>query len=140
MVSPLKIAWDTALVASIVYTVWRGGRDERLLSIIFFVASVATSQLLTGAHWLPTKTGAVMIGVLVALSFGAVAMVSNRWWPLWATSFQIISTVSLMAADIDRFTRPPAAYFGTVTWDYLTLLTMVVGVRIECRSRTLGAA
>lgn len=133
--SLLKIVWDTTLVMSTIYVARRGGRDERLLISVFFTASIATSYLLTGVNWLPMKTGAIAIGVFVTISFGAVAMVSDRWWPLWATSFQIISTLSFLASDVDRLTRPIAAYFGTVGWDYLTLLAIVIGTKIETTSK-----
>lgn len=134
-----RAAWDTALLCSAIYVFWRGERDERLLMSVFVVASVITTALLWSPKWLRMELGPVIIGLTVTIVFGSVSMTSRKWWPLCATSFQVISTIALLAPGIDRLTRLHAAYFSTVGWDYLTLLTMIVGVRTECRSRTLGA-
>lgn len=134
-----RAAWDAALLCSATYVFWKGERDERLLMVVFLVASIATALLMWSPKWPRMELGPVIIGLIVTFVFGSVSMTTCKWWPLWATSFQIISTIALLAPGIDRLTRLHAAYFSTVGWDYLTLLAMVVGVRTECRSRTLGA-
>ena len=133
-----KLFWYAALGACSAYCLLKGGRDERLGATIMFVGSVLTGALTSHHGWTPVGSGALLLGALVTVGLVFVAMRTDRWWPLSAAAFQIISTTALFAPVVDPACRAVAGYFGAVLWDYLTLAALAAGTAFEGRREPNG--
>jgi hypothetical protein len=106
---------------------WRGGWPERLASGGMVVDSIA-SALVQNTHdwsqtqWADLAVDVVYLGVLLWL-----ALRSNRFWPMWAAAFQVLSVVIYVARMADRTVGARAPYNAVVILSYLILVAIAVG-------------
>jgi hypothetical protein len=125
-----------ALVA--VYALLRGSRDERQVALICILGA-----LLTHYSWSPLhgrlaglEEGVLTIDLAVFAGFLAVALRSNRFWPLWIAGLQLTTLLGhvLKAADTGLFSRAYGA--ALMVWSYPIILILLVGTwRGERRAR-----
>ena len=128
-----KVFWYAALILATTYAIRRGNRPERQFAWVMMVTSFATGVVMSFGHD-PRLTGAAaVLGFGATICFAVIALRTDRWWPLWATAFQVISNTALVAPLIDPASRRLAGYVGSVGWDYVTLIALVVGTRFEGR-------
>ena len=77
------------------------------------------------------------LACLLALAF--LACISSRYWPIWATGFQIVA----VATHIATFWIPdvvPAAYQALLSfWSMPILGVMVAGTRLDMRKASSKA-
>jgi hypothetical protein len=66
----------------------------------------------------------------------AIALVSNRFWPLWAAGFQLTVSMSHMMKAIDFDLLPKVYAAAAIFWSYPILLVIVVGT---WRSSRMGS-
>lgn len=128
----LRIAlFNLLLLVSCGYASWRGGAPERIGAGIFVLAAVLTifavSPYASRFHHL--EHGLVAVDVAVFAAFFALSLASERFWPLWIASLQLIAVgthlVRLIAPDLI-----PRAYSEIVTfWAYPMLLLLIVATR-----------
>ena len=57
----------------------------------------------------------------------AIALVSSRFWPLWAAGFQLTVSMSHLMKAVDLDLLPKAYAAAAVFWSYPILLVIVVG-------------
>jgi hypothetical protein len=104
------------------YALLRGDTPERMISILFLVANVAT--VITGLsepRLGQTRWGVFAVDIGLLVSLGAIALRANRIWPLWITSLQLFTVM----AHIGNMTMPgvrPNAYRWSII---VTSLVMV---------------
>jgi hypothetical protein len=73
-------------------------------------------------------------GVLVALV--AIALVSDRFWPLWAAGLQTVDSMSHLMKAIDAGMVPKVYGAAERFWSYPILLVLLIGAwRSHLRSR-----
>jgi uncharacterized membrane protein len=116
-----------ALVA--LYALLRGKRDERHVGIIFVIGVVATELVLPPAQerFAGIETKLMLVDLAVFVGFLAVAMRSDRFWPLWIAGLQLTAILGhfFKAVDANLFARAYAA--ALVFWAYPMLLILAVG-------------
>jgi peptidoglycan/LPS O-acetylase OafA/YrhL len=131
----VKVAFATVLLLSCFYAAWRGGRSGQTGAAIFLAASILTipaSQ--QNPEWTTRMiyVWAVDFGCLIALM--ALAFHSRRYWPIWATGFQIASIATHGAITIYP-DGPPVVYMGLESfWSIPILLVMLMGTRLDHKS------
>lgn len=119
-----------------------GGAPERIC-----VAALVTVTLVDPVYHLLVRYpvfGTVDIGHLVmdlgvALAFIAVALRSNRVYPLWLAAFQLVSVLSHFAREVTDFF--PMLAYGLMSYGpyYIILLIMAAGIAAHARrSRHVG--
>ncbi len=89
--------------------------------LTFFAAPVATES------WRAPEIGILAIDCLLLAALLAIALRSNRFWPLWASAFHSIAVVTHLA----QMTVPrivPIVY-ATVAemWSYPVLISLAIG-------------
>ena len=94
----ILLAFYSALLLCAAYASLNGGRTGKAGSAIFIVASITTvAAARMNPSWAGTSLGlfAVDAGCLLALLI--LALMSNRFWPIWALGFQTVAVATHLA-------------------------------------------
>ncbi|HVU31629.1 MAG TPA: hypothetical protein VHE36_14635 [Sphingomicrobium sp.] len=128
------------------YALFRGKTDARIVALVFLVGDFATLALrspLAGSYS-SVETGILIVDVLAFLAFTYAALISDRFWPLWVSGFQLTTSFGhvLKAADTQLM---PLAYAAALRfWAYPILIILAVGTwrshRRTLRERAATAA
>lgn len=136
MLSPL--VYHVLLVLVSAYAFLRGRSDERLAAAICIGATIATRLVLspTASRYSGLETGVLVVDALAFAGFTAIALRTDRFWPLWVAGLQLTTLVAhaLKAVQLDLL---PYAYGAAARfWVYPIFLIIVVGTwRTHRRSR-----
>lgn len=111
------------------YAVWRGNRYEQLAGAICIGASVLSYLTHAPVHtrYVTVETSDLAVDTAVLFAFVAIALRSDRFWPLWVAGLQLTISMShfFKAIDVDLMPRAYAA--AERFWSYPTLLIIAVG-------------
>ena len=111
------------------YAIMRGGRSEYYGAGIMTLGSLSTLAVARafGSSWSQVEVGIFVIDVvgLVALIF--LAFRSDRFWPMWAASFQLLAVTVHTVMLLDPQITPWAFGTGAVFWAYPMLLALAIG-------------
>lgn len=124
----IAILFNSMMLMCTVYASIFGGRTGLAGSLIFVAATALTIIAFNAEpNWNNTSYGmfAVDLGCLLALIF--LAMKSNRYWPIWATGFQIAAVATHLATMFAADTVPYAYRALLGFWSIPILLVMVLG-------------
>lgn len=108
------------------YALYRGRSDARVVAAVALVANFASYAVVTG--YASVEVGVLIIDVLVLGAFTAVAIRSDRFWPLWISGLQLTTTMGhlMKALQLDLL---PLAYAAALRfWVYPILIILGVGV------------
>ena len=100
---PLVTLFWLLLLASCGYALWRGRKYERMAALVFIAATVSSilweSPVQHRYVGIELTDLIVDSGVLVALI--AIALLSDRFWPLWAAGLQLVDSLSHVMKAVD---------------------------------------
>lgn len=114
---------------------WKwGGFDERIAAIAFLVATAA-SNFADNTAFLRTETGMLVVDVLLFFGLLALALRSDRFWPMWAAAFQLVGTMFHFASMAETGDFAWAYYVALIFWSYPVALSLGVGTWLEGRHR-----
>jgi hypothetical protein len=126
----LRVVFFYLLLASVVIlATWRGRRDERLAAAICVIGTALTVY---AGDALPVRFKtfdqlAFLIDLGVFFGFLAIALRSERYWPLWVAGLQLtaITIHPMMVISPDM----PAKVFGAALalWSYPILILIGIG-------------
>ena len=136
---PRYIFW-TALLLICGYALLRGQRDERLAAAVCLLASLATRFAISPlrGRYGDVESGLVIIDLLVLAAFVAIALKSERFWPLWIAGLQLTGSMAHLLKAIEWDLMPRAYAAAAVFWSYPILLVLAVGTWRAQRRRRLG--
>ena len=125
---PHWIIFWIVLLASCGYALWRGRKYERIAALVFISATVL-SILGHSPHgrYVAVEVSDLIVDSAVLVAVVAIALLSDRFWPLWAAGLQLVDSMShvLKAIDIDLL---PKVYGAAERfWSYPILLILFVG-------------
>ncbi len=111
------------------YALWRGRNDERTVALVCLGATVATRFAMPpmGVRYSGVETGLLSIDLAVLLSFVAIALRSERFWPLWIAGLQLTISTSHVLKAIDELLLPRAYAAAVVLWSYPILIILAIG-------------
>ncbi|QLC20863.1 hypothetical protein HFP51_00875 [Parasphingopyxis sp. CP4] len=124
-----QFATIAALVACCGYALGFGGTTERVGAAMMVAALSLTSLALYlfGTFYQTADVAIILIDVALLAGLIALALFSDRSWPLWASAFHMVGTVTHMAL-LGNAVIAPIAYAHTLgLWYYLTLLSLLIG-------------
>ena len=124
-----QIASISALVAVCGYALIFGGTIERIGAVLMIAALALTSLALYlfGTFYQNADIAIILIDAVLLVGLVALALFSDRSWPLWASGFHLVGTVTHMAI-LGNAVIAPIAYAHTLgLWYYLTLLSLLIG-------------
>jgi hypothetical protein len=130
------------LLMSCGYALWRGRKYERIAALVFISATVL-SILGHSPHdrYVAIETSDLIIDTSVLAAVIAIALASDRFWPLWVAGLQLVDSLSHLMKAIDA-TLLPAVYGAAERfWSYPILLILFIGAwRQNRRSRSVPKA
>jgi hypothetical protein len=123
------IIYHLLLIAVAAYAFLRGRSDERLAAGICIVATIATRLVLSpvGSRYSGVELGVLLVDLTTLAGFVAIALRTDRFWPLWVAGLQLTTLVAhgLKAIELDLM---PHAYAAAGRfWVYPIFLIIVVG-------------
>jgi len=136
------IAFALLLVACTIYALARGGRPERLGALTMFVGCVLTLAVNSplSERYASVEMAILVIDAAMLAIFAAIALTSDRYWPLWVTALQLLVVLAHIAKLADPEMLRNGYGFVMAVWSYPQLLAIALGTRAHHLGRTRPAA
>jgi len=124
------ILYWTLLILTCGYALYRGGRHERLIAVVCIVGTIATVAVNSPLNkmYVHVEGGALLVDVAVLLAFVVIALLSDRFWPLWVAGLQLTTSAAHFLKAIDPHLVPLAYGAAVRFWSYPILLILAMGV------------
>ena len=136
---PHWIIFWIVLFASCGYALWRGRKYERIAAIVFIAATLLSflthSPLQDRYFGIEASDLIVDSAVLVAVL--AIALVSDRFWPLWVAGLQLVDSMSHVMKAVDPDLVPRVYGAAERFWSYPILIILLIGAWRQHRRRLI---
>ena len=132
------LAYNVFLALSCGSAALYGGRPERIGAGLMFGGSMLSWAALEyfGIFHSSVEIGILIIDLAMLAGLVALALLSDRYWPLWATGFHLVGVVTHIAVIADKAVAPLAYAHVLGLWSYLTLLSLALGT--AARTQRIG--
>jgi len=116
-----------AIVA--LYAFLRGRRDERIICGIIVIGVIATHLVISPVQnrFAGVETAVMTVDLLVFVGFLWVALVSERFLPLWIAGLQLTTIIGHVLKLMDTTLFPRAYGAALVFWSYPIVLILAIG-------------
>ena len=135
MAALLFLIFALALAGATCIAFYFGERDEKLVSVFLIVASIV-SPLVADSSFDSLQYGLLLVDTGLLLFLAAVALQSDRNWPMFATGFQLTTVFFHIARGTGAEILPAAYADSLVFWSYLVIAALVVGALTEREKAT----
>ena len=117
------------LVATCGYALWRGRRYERIAALVFLAATVFSflTHSPLRARYFGIEISDLVIDSAVLVALMAIALVSDRFWPLWVAGLQMVDSMSHVMKAVDAELLPTVYGAAERFWSYPILIILFVG-------------
>lgn len=117
------------LLAVCIYAWVRGGRDERTIAATCLAGTLATMLVISPLHqrYADVEQGLMLVDVAVLAGFIAIALRSERFWPLWVAGLQLTTSIGHLLKGVDQDLLPQAYGAALQFWSYPILLILAAG-------------
>lgn len=128
MFTRIIIFW-TILLLTCGYALVRGSKYERIAAVVFLTATVVSvaNHLSLHVRYQSIDVGEVVVDSAVLISVVAIALVSDRFWPLWVAGLQLIDSMAhifkAIAVELPAWGYAIAERF----WSYPILVILFIG-------------
>lgn len=126
---PRYIIFWSLLLLTFGYALWRGRGDEKIAAGVALLATIATQFVMPppSLRYSGLQFDLVVIDMAVLAAFVAIALRSERFWPLWVAGLQLTNSMAHLMKGIESDLLPQAYAAAAVFWSYPILLTIIVG-------------
>lgn len=133
----LVILFWVLLLVSCGYALWRGRKYERIAALVFMAATVLSilGHSPLRSRYVGIETSDLAVDTAVLLAVVAIALVSDRFWPLWAAGLQLVDSMSHVLRAIDADLVPKVYGAAERFWSYPILLILLIGAWRQHRRR-----
>jgi hypothetical protein len=130
------------LLVSCGYAHWRGRKHERMAALVFIAATLLSFFGESSVHrYVGIEITDLVVDNGVLLALVAIALVSDRFWPLWAAGLQLVDSMSHLMKAIDLDLLPKVYGAAERFWSFPILIILLVGAwRQHRRSHDQGEA
>ena len=106
-----------------------GKSDERWVALTCLAASLATRLFISPVadRYSGLEIGVAAVDLATLAAFTAVALRSERFWPLWISGLQLTTSLAHIFKAIDTSLFPIAYAAAGRFWAYPILLILAVG-------------
>lgn len=113
---------------------WKGQASERLTAVVLLTGALISPLVGMGQFAVP-ELGILAVDTLLLAFLLVLALVSDRFWPIWAAGFQIVGTLVHVARFVDIGIWPNAYATAEAFWAYPVLAALACGTWLEARFR-----
>lgn len=126
---PHWIIFWIVLLATCGYALWRGRKYERIAAILFIAATVLSIVLRSPLHgrYHGIETSDLIIDSIVLAAVLAIALISDRFWPLWVAGLQLVDSLSHVMKAVDPDLLPKVYGAAERFWSYPILIILLIG-------------
>lgn len=128
------LVWAATIIGVGLVALWRGGRDERLASYIL-LAGWGLTVLVARTRFAQTEWGILAVDAVLFAGLVAIALRSDRHWPLFAAGFHLLAIVTHIANVVDPGVGGWAYFTAEIIWGYLLVLSIGYGAWTAPRRR-----
>jgi hypothetical protein len=123
------MAFRLFLALVVLYALLRGSRDERHVALICLVGAVLTTLVLSplAERFESVETPVMLVDLAVLAGFIAVALRSERFWPLWISGLQLTTIMGHVLKEVDLDLLPRAYGAALNFWAYPIVLILAIG-------------
>jgi len=125
----LVILFWLLLLVSCGYALWCGRKYERMAALLFIAATLSSILWESPAQhrYVGIEVTDLIVdsGVLIALI--AIALLSDRFWPLWAAGLQLVDSMSHVMKAIDAEMIAKAYGAAERFWSFPILAILLIG-------------
>lgn len=109
------------------YALVRGGAPERIGAAIFLAAALlsAVVQSPAGVHFHAVEIGVLLVDLGVFAGFFGLALLAERFWPIWMSAMQAVAVLSHLAIALNPKVIPWGYWNAATLWSYPMLLLLV---------------
>lgn len=120
----------TLLVATLVYAFLRGTSEHRIAAAGCVAATIASRLLRSPIDQRYDQIEIGVLGVDIALFalFLAIALRSQRFWPLWVSGFHLVAVAAHLMRALKSDLIPSAYGVAAQFWSYPVLLCIGIAV------------
>jgi hypothetical protein len=130
------ILFDTLLFGSCGYALLRGSQHARIVAAVCIVANFASYAVVS--RYTSVELGVLGVDLLTFAAFTAVAIFSDRFWPLWVSGLQLTTILGHLLKGVETDLLPTAYAAALHFWSYPILIILAVGVwRGQRRNRSI---
>jgi hypothetical protein len=124
-----QLIYLLALVSVCSYAGWMGGWPERVGAGIMVAGSILSVVAAMSFYpgWRSPEAGIFIVDLLVLAAFANLALYSDRFWPIWVTSFHLIAVTIHLASLADRSVAAMAYASAQEFWAYPMLMGIAAG-------------
>jgi len=124
-----QLFYALTLIVVCSYAGWHGGWPERSGAAIMFMGSVLSVVAAMSFYpgWQTPEAGIFIVDLLVLAAFVNLALYSDRFWPIWVTSFHLIAVTIHVASFADRSVAALAYANAQSFWAYPMLAGIAAG-------------
>ncbi|GAA4713556.1 hypothetical protein H9L13_03980 [Sphingomonas lutea] len=135
---PHYLAFWGILLGTFAFTLWRGRSDERTVAAVCLLATLATQFVIPPPQerYSYLDLELILIDLAVLAAFVAVALRSERFWPLWISGLQLTISISHVLKAIDQDLLPRAYAAAAVLWSYPILVIILIATWRSHHRRT----
>ena len=111
------------------YALWRGRKYEQLSAAVFITASVLSvlARSPVQERYFGVEFSDLIIDSFVLVATVAIALRSDRFWPLWVAGLQLTIGMSHLLKALEPDLLPLAYAAAERFWSYPTLLILFAG-------------
>ena len=122
-----QLIYLLALVSICSYAGWVGGWPERAGAAIMVMGSVLSLVMASHREWQSPELGIFIVDLLVLAALVNLTLYSDRFWPIWVTSFHLIAVTIHVATLVDHSVAAMAYASAQEFWAYPMLVGIWVG-------------
>jgi hypothetical protein len=116
------------LLMSCGYALWRGRKYERIAALVFVTATVLSFiGHSPHARYVAIEASDLIIDTSVLVAVVAIALASDRFWPLWVAGLQLVDSTSHLLKAVDADLLPQVYGAAERFWSYPILLILFIG-------------
>lgn len=137
---PHYIIFWALLLLICAYAFWRGQAEERIAAAACLAATIVTVLDIApvGLRYRSIDPAQLAIDGAMLLTFVAIALRSDRFWPLWVAGLQLTMSFSHLMKAIDANLIPRVYAAAAVLWSYPILFIILIGTWRAHRRRDSG--
>jgi hypothetical protein len=120
------ILFNLLLFGSCGYALLRGTRDAQIVAVVTLLASFASFALFS--RYTDVESGVLVVDLLTFAAFTAVALKSDRFWPLWISGLQLTTSLGHLIKAWEDQLVPLAYAIALRSWSYPIQIILAVAV------------